>query len=86
MILTEKEQVIVNNMIHTPIRNITTNESCETLSDDELIVLINKIDQYRDEVGKIQKAFANYDEFYVLELISVKSRLIKAYRSRHIKI
>lgn len=63
-ILTEHEQVIINNMRYPSIRTVTTSELCKDLSDEELISLIDKIDDYVNEIGETQRALGNYDEFY----------------------
>lgn len=65
MILTEHEQVIINNMRHPSIRTLTASKSYKDLSDEELTSLIGKIDDYVNEIGETQRAFGNYDEFYV---------------------
>ena len=64
MILTEHEQAIINNMRHPSICTVTTGESYKDLSDEELISLIDKIDDYVNEIGETQRALGNYDEFY----------------------
>ena len=42
MILTEHEQVIINNMRHPSIRTVTASKSYKDLSDEELTSLIGK--------------------------------------------
>ena len=64
MILTEHEQAIINNMRYSSIRTVTASESYKDLSDEELISLIDKIDDYVNEIGETQRALGNYDEFY----------------------
>lgn len=46
MILTGHEQAIINNMRYSSIRTVTASESYKDLSDEELISLIDKIDDY----------------------------------------
>lgn len=84
MILTEHEQVIINNMRHPSIRTVTASKSYKDLSDEELTSLIGKIDDYVNEIGETQRAFSNYDEFYVLEFDSIKARLVDECKRRKI--
>lgn len=84
MILTEHEQVIINNMRHPSIRTVTASKSYKDLSDEELTSLIGKIDDYVNEIGETQRAFSNYDEFYVLEFDSIKARLADECKRRKI--
>lgn len=84
MILTEHEQVIINNMRHPSIRTVTASKSYKDLSDEELTSLIGKIDDYVNEIGETQRAFSNYDEFYVLEFDSIKVRLVDECKRRKI--
>lgn len=86
MILTEHEQVIINNMRHPSIRTVTASKSYKNLSDEELTSLIGKIDDYVNEIGETQRAFGNYDEFYVLELDSIKARLVDECQRRKIML
>lgn len=86
MILTEHEQVIINNMRHPSIRTVTASKSYKDLSDEELTSLIGKIDDYVNEIGETQRAFGNYDEFYVLELDSIKARLVDECQRRKIML
>lgn len=86
MILTEHEQVIINNMRYSSIRTVTTRELCKDLSDEELISLIDKIDNYVNEIGETQRALGNYDEFYVLEFDSIKARLVDECQYRKIML
>lgn len=86
MILTEHEQVIINNMRHPSICTVTTGESYKDLSDVELILLIDKIDDYVNEIGETQRALGNYDEFYVLEFDSIKARLVDECQHRKIML
>lgn len=85
MVLSEKEEKIVNNMkssycyIHCKGDDI---ESYENLSDEELDSLIGKLDDYKREVREEQRAFGNYDEFYILEFQSIKSTLEKEREKR----
>lgn len=85
MVLSEKEEKIVNNMkssyyyIHCKGEDI---ESYENLSDEELDSLIGKLDDYKREVREEQRAFGNYDEFYILEFQSIKSTLEKEREKR----
>lgn len=85
MVLSEKEEKIVNNMrspyyyIHCKEEDV---ESYENLSDEELDSLIGKLDDYKREVGEEQRAFGNYDEFYILEFQSIKSTLEKERKKR----
>lgn len=85
MILSEKEEKIVNNMrslyyyIHCKGEDI---ESYENLSDEELDSLIGKLDDYKREVREEQRAFGIYDEFYILEFQSIKSTLEKEREKR----
>ena len=55
MILTEHEQVIINNMRHPSIRTLTASKSYKDLSDEELTSLIGKIDDYVNEIGELIK-------------------------------
>lgn len=82
MILTEHEQAIINNMRHPSIRTATTGKSYKDLSDEELTSLIGKMDDYINEIGETQRAFGNYDEFYVLEFDSIKARLMDECKRR----
>jgi 2-hydroxy-3-keto-5-methylthiopentenyl-1-phosphate phosphatase len=82
MILTEHEQTIINNMRHPSIRMATAGESYKDLSDEELTSLIGKMDDYINEIGKTQRTFGNYDEFYVLEFDSIKTRLVAECQRR----
>lgn len=86
MILTEHEQVIINNMRHPSIRTVTASKSYKDLSDEELTSLIGKIDDYVNEIGETQRAFGNYDEFYVLEFDSIKARLVDECQRRKIML
>lgn len=86
MILTEREQAIINNMRHPSIRTVMTSESYKDLSDEELISLIGKIDDYVNEIGETQRALGNYDEFYVLEFDSIKTRLADECQHRKIML
>ncbi len=86
MILTEHEQVIINNMRHPSIRTLTASKSYKDLSDEELTSLIGKIDDYVNEIGETQRAFGNYDEFYVLEFDSIKARLVDECQRRKIML
>lgn len=86
MILTEHEQVIINNMRYPSIRTVMTRELCKDLSDEELISLIDKIDDYVNEIGEIQRALGNYDEFYVLEFDSIKTCLVDECQHRKIML
>lgn len=83
MILTEREQAIIENMKLPLVRAKTAGESYKDLSDDELISLIGKMDDYIHEIGEMQRIFGNYDEFYILELTSIKSRLTEEYQTRN---
>ncbi len=82
MILTEHEQAIINTMRHPTICIATAGESYKDLSDEELTSLINKMDDYMNEIGKIQRTFGNYDEFYILEFNSIKALLVDEYQRR----
>lgn len=86
MILTEYEQAIINNMRYSSIRTVTTSESYKDLSDEELISLIGKIDDYVNEIGETQRALGNYDEFYLLEFDSIKTRLVDECQHRKIML
>ena len=86
MILTEHEQVIINNMRHPSIRTVTASKSYKDLSDEELTSLIGKIDDYVNEIGETQRVFGNYDEFYVLEFDSIKARLVDECQRRKIML
>lgn len=86
MILTEHEQAIINNMRHPSIRTVTASESYKDLSDAELISLIDKIDDYVNEIGETQRALGNYDEFYVLEFDSIKACLVDECQYRKIML
>lgn len=86
MILTGHEQAIINNMRYSSIRTVTASESCKDLSDEELISLIDKIDDYVNEIGETQRALGNYDEFYVLEFDSIKARLVDECQHRKIML
>lgn len=86
MILTEHEQAIINNMRYSSIRTVTASELCKDLSDEELISLIDKIDDYVNEIGETQRALGNYDEFYVLEFDSIKTRLVDECQHRKIML
>ena len=85
MVLSEKEEKIVNNM-RSPYCYIHCNgediESYENLSDEELDLLIRKLDDYKKKVREEQRAFGNYDEFYILEFQSIKSTLEKEREKR----
>ncbi len=48
--------------------------------------LIGKIDDYVNEIGETQRAFGNYDEFYVLEFDSIKARLVDECQRRKIML
>lgn len=82
MILTELEQEIINNMRHPSISTATAGKSYKDLSAEELASLIDKMDAYMDETGEMQRAFGNYDEFYVLEFNSIKTRLMDEYQHK----
>lgn len=84
MILTQHEQVIINNMKHPSIRTVTASKSYKDLSDEELTSLIGKIDDYVNEIGETQGAFGNYDE--VLEFDSIKARLVDECQRRKIML
>ena len=86
MILTEYEQAIINNMRYSSIRTVTASELCKDLSDEELISLIDKIDDYVNEIGETQRALGNYDEFYVFEFDSIKTRLVDECQHRKIML
>lgn len=86
MILTGHEQAIINNMRYLSIRTVTASESYKDLSDEELISLIDKIDDYVNEIGETQRALGNYDEFYVLEFDSIKARLVDECQHRKIML
>lgn len=86
MILTGYEQAIINNMRYSSIRTVTASESYKDLSDEELISLIDKIDDYVNEIGETQRALGNYDEFYVLEFDSIKARLVDECQHRKIML
>ena len=86
MILTEHEQVIINNMRHPSIRTVTASKSYKDLSDEELTSLIGKIDDYVNEIGETQRVFGNYDEFYALEFDSIKARLVDECQRRKIML
>lgn len=86
MILTEHEQAIINNMRYSSIRTVMVSESYKDLSDEELISLIGKIDDYVNEIGETQRALGNYDEFYVLEFDSIKARLVDECQHRKIML
>lgn len=86
MILTEHEQAIINNMRYSSIRIVTASESYKDLFDEELISLIDKIDDYVNEIGETQRALGNYDEFYVLEFDSIKARLVDECQHRKIML
>ena len=82
MILTELEQEIINNMRHPSIRTATAGKSYKDLSAEELASLVDKMDAYMDEIGEMQRAFGNYDEFYVLEFNSIKTLLMDEYQRK----
>lgn len=86
MILTEHEQAIINNMRHPTIRMATAGKSYKDLSDEELTSLIDKMDAYMNEIGKIQRTFGNYDEFYILEFNSIKALLVDECQRRKIML
>ena len=86
MILTEHEQAIINNMRYSSIRTVTASESYKDLSDEELISLIDKIDDYVNEIGETQRALGNYDEFYELEFDSIKTCLVDECQHRKIML
>lgn len=86
MILTGHEQAIINNMRYSSIRTVTASESYKDLSDEELISLIDKIDDYVNEIGETQRALGNYDEFYVFEFDSIKTRLVDECQHRKIML
>lgn len=86
MILTEHEQAIINNMRYSSIRTVMASESYKDLSDEELISLIDKIDDYVNEIGETQRALGNYDEFYELEFDSIKARLVDECQHRKIML
>lgn len=86
MILTGHEQAIINNMRYLSIRTVTAGESYKDLSDEELISLIDKIDDYVNEIGETQRALGNYDEFYELEFDSIKARLVDECQHRKIML
>ena len=86
MILTEHEQAIINNMRHPSIHIGTEYKSYKDLSDGELTSLIEKMDDYMNEIGETQRAFGNYDEFYILEFNSIKTRLIDECQHRKIML
>ncbi len=85
MILTEHEQLIIRNRSLPSIRMGTVGESYENLSDDELISLIDKMDDYMNEIGETKREFGDYDEFYKIELKHIKSRLVEKFQKRKIK-
>lgn len=85
MILTEHEQLIIRNMSLPSIRMGTVGESYENLSNDELISLIDKMDDYMNEIGETKREFGDYDEFYKIELKHIKSRLVEEFQKRKIK-
>ena len=84
MILTEHEQAIINNMRHPSIHIGMEYKSYKDLSDEELTSLIEKMDDYINEIGEMQRAFGNYDEFYILEFNSIKTRLVDECQHRKI--
>ena len=86
MILTEHEQIIINNMRYPSIRTVTAGKSYKDLSDEELTSLIEKMDDYINEIGEVQRAFGNYDEFYILEFNSIKTRLLDECQHRKIML
>ena len=86
MILTGYEQAIINNMRYSSIRTVTASESYKDLSDEELISLIDKIDDYVNEIGETRRALGNYDEFYLLEFDSIKARLVDECQYRKIML
>ena len=45
-----------------------------------------KIDDYVNEIGETQRAFGNYDEFYVLEFDSIKAHLVDECQRRKIML
>lgn len=55
----------------------------EDLSNDEILTMYGKIDDYIEHEGKERRAFGSYDEMYVLELLNVKDRLKKEIDKRH---
>ena len=85
MILKYIDLLIIRNMSLPSILMGTVGESYENLSDDELISLIDKMDDYMNEIGETKREFGDYDEFYKIELKHIKSRLVEEFQKRKIK-
>lgn len=75
MVLTKKEEEIVIKMINPCCWAGKEGESYESLSDDELDSLIERLDDYVKEIGEERRAFGIYDEFYIVQFLSVRSML-----------
>lgn len=86
-VLTEKEENVVK-CLRSPIVRLdksikTRSEQLAELSNEELLSLYNKMDSYIVEEGEFRTSLGSYDEFYVLELSSVKEQLNKEYTKRN---
>lgn len=86
MLLNEKEEDVISCLRNLVVRfNSSTKTVTELLSEltnEELLSLYNKMDNYIIEEGEFRTSIGSYDEFYVLELTSVKERLNKEYIKR----
>lgn len=86
MLLNEKEEDVISCLRNLVVRfNSSTKTVTELLSEltnEELLSLYNKMDNYIIEEGEFRTSLGSYDEFYVLELTSVKERLNKEYIKR----
>lgn len=52
------------------------------LSNEDIVSLYNKIDAVIEDEGKTRRSLGNFDEMYVLELLSVKNFLLKEINKR----
>lgn len=80
--LNDKEKFIVDylrNPLAFVARKDVKTPAINELSNDELLELINKMDEYIEEEGQQKRVLGLYDEMYVLELISVKNSLKSEY-------
>lgn len=83
--LSENEKTIVNylrNPLFYVLRKDVKKPNLDELSNDELHALYDKMDKYIDEEGQKRRALGFYDEMYILELLSVKDRLLEEIKMK----
>lgn len=84
MVLTEREELIISYMIVPSNRIKDVFTTYKSLSNEELKNIIDKMNDYMNEVGETYRSFGIYDEVYRLELTHVKELLLEEYQSRKI--